>query len=182
MFVDYYAVLEIKFNSTNAGIKIAFKNQALKWHPDRNPGKDTTLRMQQINEAYLILKDTEARELYNLEYKRFKQKQEQQDKSYWEKYRQQEQEQKKREDDKKSYEKKHEYEEYIIYNDVLKKWMENARKQAVVLAKKTIEDFKDISIAGAKAVANETVAGISRYIIYSIAALIIFGLFKACNN
>ena len=42
MFIDYYALLEVDFNATSEEIKIAFKKQALKWHPDRNLGKDTT--------------------------------------------------------------------------------------------------------------------------------------------
>ena len=42
MFVDYYAVLEIEITATSEEIKAAFKKQALKWHPDKNQGKDTT--------------------------------------------------------------------------------------------------------------------------------------------
>ena len=62
MFIDYYEVLEIKSTASIEEVKAAFKMQALKWHPDRNLGVDTTLRMQLINEAYLILKDVEARQ------------------------------------------------------------------------------------------------------------------------
>ena len=77
MFVDYYAILEISFDATQLEIKAAYKKQALKWHPDRNIGLDTTLRMQQINEAHLILKDAEGRERYDKEYKRYKEHQRQ---------------------------------------------------------------------------------------------------------
>lgn len=72
MFVDYYSVLEIDEGATLDEIKIAFRKQAIKWHPDRNQGKDTTVKMQLINEAYLILKDTEARDRFDTEYQRFK--------------------------------------------------------------------------------------------------------------
>ena len=62
MFKDYYAILEIDVTASEEDIKAAFKKQALKWHPDRNIGKDTTSIMQDINEAKLILLDFEARE------------------------------------------------------------------------------------------------------------------------
>src|SRR5690554_7321746 len=71
MFKDYYAILEIDVSASQDDIKAAFKKQALRCHPDRNIGKDTTLIMQDINEAKLILLDTEARERYNREYHRF---------------------------------------------------------------------------------------------------------------
>lgn len=181
MFVDYYAILEIDISATQEEIKSAFKKQALKWHPDRNSGQDTTLHMQQINEAYLILKDAEGRERYNKEYQRFKQYQQQQAYSEKEKQKKNTEEQKRREKEKQQSERYYEYEEYTVNDDILGKWMENARKQAVDLAKKTIEDFKGISTAGAKAVANEAVAGIGRYIVFSIIIILIAALIRACN-
>ena len=57
MFKDYYKLLDIQQNASDEEIKKAFREQAIEWHPDRNQGTDTTLRMQEINEAYLILKD-----------------------------------------------------------------------------------------------------------------------------
>lgn len=182
MFVDYYAILEIKISASQEDIKAAFKKQALKWHPDRNPGQDTTFCMQQINEAYLILKDPEARERYDREYKQFKQYKQQQDYSTREGERKQDGEHQNRGKERKQNERQYDYSEYTVNDDILKKWMENARRQAVDLAKKTIEDFKGISTAGAKAVANETVAGIGRYLIFSVAIMIIFAIVKSCNG
>lgn len=173
MFVDYYAVLEINIYATQEEIRIAFRKQALKWHPDRNPGIDTTKRMQEINEAYLILKDAEARTKYDNEYQCFQQfKKEKQDN------RQEYQKQDKQQQSEYTYS----YAEYEPNDDILGKWMENARKQAVDLAKKTMEDFKGISTAGAKAVVNEVVAGIGRYVIVSLIIFIIFALIRTCNN
>lgn len=182
MFVDYYAILEINLSASQEELKAAFKQQAIKWHPDRNPGQDTTLRMQQINEAYLILKDPEAKERYDKEYKKFKQYQQQQNYSKQERERRQGEERQSRERERKQYERYYDYSEYSVYDDILKKWMENARKQAVDLAKKTIEDFKGITTAGAKAVANEAVAGIGRDLIGSVILMIIFAIVKSCNS
>jgi curved DNA-binding protein CbpA len=71
MFVDYYKILEIEINSTQQEIKAAFRKQAIKWHPDKNPNVDVNEKMQLINEAYLILKDEEARIHYDIEHKKF---------------------------------------------------------------------------------------------------------------
>ena len=40
MFVDYYKVLEIEKNANSNEIKSAFRSQAIKWHPDKNPNID----------------------------------------------------------------------------------------------------------------------------------------------
>ena len=53
-------------------IKVAYRKQCIKWHRDKNINIDTTQRMQDINQAYLILKDEEARSKYDIEYLKFK--------------------------------------------------------------------------------------------------------------
>lgn len=73
MFKDYYQILSIAQNATSEEIKKAYKTASMKYHPDRNPGKDTTSMMQDINEAYAILKDDEKRTRYDQEYRNFKQ-------------------------------------------------------------------------------------------------------------
>ena len=72
MFQDYYKILCIDFSASADEIKKAYRQQSLKWHPDRNPNRDVKEMMQAINEAYAILKDPEKKVRYDMEYMRFK--------------------------------------------------------------------------------------------------------------
>lgn len=168
MFVDYYEILEIDFAASPEEIKIAFKKQALKWHPDKNPGKDTTELMQLINEAKLILLDTEARERYNKEYLLFKE--------YKKKTTHKKEEPKKDKFEEK--EKTHYYSDYSTNDEELNRWMNNAKRQAVGLAKQTIEDLKGMVAVGTKAAVKE---GANYLLWYTIAGVVIFVLARACN-
>lgn len=71
MFKDYYKILGIISDATSDEIKKAYRAQSMHWHPDRNPGMDTTAMMQDINEAYNILKDSVTRDRYDAEYNKF---------------------------------------------------------------------------------------------------------------
>jgi len=63
---DYYKVLGLDRNADEAAIKKAYRNLAMKYHPDRNPGDAQAVeRMKEINEAYAVLSDVQKRELYN---------------------------------------------------------------------------------------------------------------------
>ena len=73
MFRDYYAILEVSYGASAEEIKSAYRQLSKRWHPDVNPGVDVTSKMQDINEAYCVLKDAEKRRRYDEEYKRFKQ-------------------------------------------------------------------------------------------------------------
>ena len=71
MFKDYYQILGITPQATDSEIKMAYRKMSMKWHPDRNPDSDVTSMMQDINEAYAILKDASKRKRYDLEYDAF---------------------------------------------------------------------------------------------------------------
>lgn len=182
MFKDYYILLDISQNATNEEIKKAFREQAIKWHPDRNKGSDTTLRMQEVNEAYLILKDNEARARYDIEFNKFKQYQEQKKHSQKEQQKEQQKSEKQegQQQDRKQQQSKREYEcrDYKVEDDILAKWMENAKKQAIELAIQAIKDFKGVT----KASANGCVNGIIQLVIWVVVINLIFLLVKSCNN
>lgn len=72
MFRDYYMFLEVELSASQEEIKAAYKRMSIKWHPDKNPTIDTTKQMQNINEANLVLGDVKARELYDIEYLKYK--------------------------------------------------------------------------------------------------------------
>ena len=160
MFKDYYEILEIKKSASQIEIRAAFKKQAIKWHPDRNPNFDTTEKMQEINEAYLILKDQYARQRYDLEYEKFNIYK---DKSS---------------NNQNKTKSKKTYEEYQFEDETLKKWMQNAKNQAVELAKQTIKEMAELSIKATKEAGSKM---IETFISYSFAGLLIMILFKACN-
>lgn len=63
---DYYAMLGVPKNATEAEIKKAFRAQALKHHPDRNTGsKESEEKFKEINEAYSVLSDAQKRANYD---------------------------------------------------------------------------------------------------------------------
>ena len=63
---DYYDVLGVQKNASDAEIKKAFRQQALKYHPDRNRGDEgAETRFKEINEAYENLKDPQTRAAYD---------------------------------------------------------------------------------------------------------------------
>lgn len=68
MFKDYYKILDISPYSSLAEIKTAYRAMSKKWHPDKNPDKNVVVMMQDINEAYAILKDECLRKRYDIEY------------------------------------------------------------------------------------------------------------------
>ncbi len=65
-FKDYYKILGVSKNATEAEIKKAFRKLARKYHPDVNPNnKDAEKNFKEINEAYEVLGNAENRKKYD---------------------------------------------------------------------------------------------------------------------
>jgi len=63
---DYYKVLDVPRNATEAQIKQAYRRLAMKYHPDRNPNDgEAEERFKEAKEASEVLTDTHKRALYD---------------------------------------------------------------------------------------------------------------------
>jgi len=63
---DYYEILEVTKNATQEEIKKAYRKQAIKYHPDKNPGdKDAEAKFKEAAEAYEILSNPDKRSRYD---------------------------------------------------------------------------------------------------------------------
>ncbi len=63
---DYYEVLGVGRDADPAAIKKAYRNLAMQYHPDRNPGNgEAAQKMKEVNEAYAVLCDPRKRSLYD---------------------------------------------------------------------------------------------------------------------
>lgn len=63
---DYYNILEVDRNASEAEIKKAYRRLALKYHPDRNPNdKAAEDKFKEINEAYTCLSDPRKKSNYD---------------------------------------------------------------------------------------------------------------------
>lgn len=63
---DYYEVLGLGKNASDAEIKSAYRKLAKKYHPDLNPGdKEAEERFKEVNEANDVLSDPQKRQRYD---------------------------------------------------------------------------------------------------------------------
>ena len=64
---DYYDILGVSRDASADEIKKAYRQTALKYHPDRNPGdREAEEQFKEAAEAYEVLSDREKRKIYDL--------------------------------------------------------------------------------------------------------------------
>jgi curved DNA-binding protein len=64
-FKDYYKVMGVARDATDAQIKQAYRKLARKYHPDVSKEKDAEARFKELGEAYEVLKTPEKRAAYD---------------------------------------------------------------------------------------------------------------------
>lgn len=69
-FIDYYVTLDFedKKHFDPDQLKSNYRQQAMRYHPDRNHEKDAQERMQDINEAFHVLSDPRLKKMYDTIY------------------------------------------------------------------------------------------------------------------
>ncbi len=63
---DYYDILGVSRSASESELKKAYRQQALKFHPDKNPGdQEAEDKFKEAAEAYEVLKDPNKRQVYD---------------------------------------------------------------------------------------------------------------------
>lgn len=66
---DYYKILGLSINATQKDIKKAFRDLALKYHPDKNMNsQESREKFMEIVEAYEVLSDEQSKNRYDLSF------------------------------------------------------------------------------------------------------------------
>jgi curved DNA-binding protein len=64
-FKDYYKIMGVSRDASQADIKRAYRTLARKYHPDVSKATDAESRFKELGEAYAVLKDLEKRAAYD---------------------------------------------------------------------------------------------------------------------
>lgn len=64
-YKDYYKIMGLEKEATQADIKQAYRKLARKYHPDVSKEADAEIRFKEVGEAYEVLKDPEKRAAYD---------------------------------------------------------------------------------------------------------------------
>lgn len=166
MFKDYYKILDIPSSSVGDEIKRAYRKQSLIWHPDKNPGKDVNAIMQDINEAYAILKDAAKKARYDQEYERFFG-------SYVHKDVHQNEE-------NLNPEPTWTY-DYEVQDEGLKEDIKNAREYAKELVDEFMKELKESGKAAVKGAASNAFHYAAGWIVAGIVLTVLGSLIRSCN-
>src|SRR3989339_1987574 len=63
---DFYEILEVSKSASKEEIKKAYRKQAIKFHPDKNPGdKAAEEKFKEAAEAYEVLSNDDKRKRYD---------------------------------------------------------------------------------------------------------------------
>ena len=62
---DFYEVLGVSKNASEADLKKAYRRMAMKYHPDRNPGEEGEAKFKEAKQAYEVLCDPKKRAAYD---------------------------------------------------------------------------------------------------------------------
>lgn len=151
MFDDYYYILGVSVGATQDQIKSAYRQLALKYHPDKNSDRNAGEIMRRINEAYFILKDPGIRARYDEAYLRYKAHFEDKDKSAG-----------------------FEVKDRFVFSDKLKEDIRNAKRMASELAEKGLKELIEMLSDGIGAVRSVSydmlIAWILSGILFSVLA------------
>ena len=152
---DYYFILKISWAAEPREIQSAYYRLARSHHPDVSDDRDATKRMQDINEAYYILKDAAKRERYDAEYHLYRE---------WLKQNAAESAPQSEDASRRQ--------SYHMKDDVLRSWIEEAVSRASELGKQAIRDTGQM--------ATESVKEGAQWLLWGIVAVILMFVMTQC--